>query len=124
LKLLLDTHAALWLLSADERLSANAKRHLVDATNRVLLSAAVVWEIAIKRSLGRLVVPEEYLSLLLDAGVGALGVSIEHAAAVEHLPPHHRDPFDRLLVAQATVERAAVVSGDSALGAYGITVVW
>ena len=68
MKLLLDTHAALWFLSGDERLGEKAKRHLTDDTNRVLLSAAVVWEIAVKRSLGRLVVPEEYLSLLLDVG--------------------------------------------------------
>jgi PIN domain nuclease of toxin-antitoxin system len=69
LKLLLDTHAALWFLSGDERLGEKAKHHLMDDTNRALLSAAVVWEVAVKRSLGKLVAPEEYLSLLLDAGV-------------------------------------------------------
>src|SRR6188472_3821214 len=67
LRLLLDTHPALWFLSGDERLSESAKQHLIDDTNRVLLSAAVVWEVAIKSSLGKLVVPEEYVSLLLDA---------------------------------------------------------
>jgi len=124
LKLLLDTHAALWFLSGDERLGDNARRHLTDDTNRVLLSAAVVWEIAIKRSLGRLELPEEYLSLLLEAGVQALGVSLEHAAAVEHLPPHHRDPFDRMLVAQADIEGAALVSRDDALRPYDVTLIW
>ena len=104
MKLLLDTHAALWFLGGDERLSDNARRHLTDDTNVVLLSAAVVWEIAIKRTLGKLVVPEEYLSLLLGAGVQTLAMSVVHAAAVEHLPGHHRDPFDRMLVAQATIE--------------------
>jgi len=68
LKLLLDTHAALWFLSGDDRMSENARPHLTDDSNRVLLSAAVVWEIAIKRSLGKLVVPDEYLSLLLGRG--------------------------------------------------------
>jgi len=124
LKLLLDTHAALWFLGGDERLGEGAKRHLTDETNRVLLSAAVVWEIAIKRSLGKLVVPDEYLSLLLGAGVQALPVSLDHAAAVEHLAWHHRDPFDRMLVAQASVEDAALVSRDEAFGAYGVTMIW
>ena len=124
MKLLLDTHAALWFLSGDERLGPSATRHLTDDSNRVLLSAAVVWEVAIKRSLGKLVVPPEYLSLLLGAGVQALPVSVEHAAAVETLPWHHRDPFDRMLVAQASIEGAALVSRDDALRSYGVTVIW
>lgn len=124
MKLLLDTHAALWFLGGDERLSENARRHLSDDTNRVLLSAAVVWEIAIKRSLGKLVVPEEYLTLLLDAGVQPLPVSVAHAAAIEHLPPHHRDPFDRMLVSQAVIEGGALISRDDALRPYDVTLVW
>jgi PIN domain nuclease of toxin-antitoxin system len=124
LKLLLDTHAALWFLSGDERLGENARRHLTDDTNRVLLSAAVVWEIAIKRALGKLVVPDDYLALLLDAGVQPLAVSVAHAAGVEHLPPHHRDPFDRMLVSQATIEAGALISHDDALRPYGITLIW
>jgi PIN domain nuclease of toxin-antitoxin system len=123
-KLLLDTHAALWFLSGDDRLGENARRHLVDGTNRVLLSAAVVWEIAIKRSLGKLTAPDEYLSLLLDAGVQPLAVSIDHAAAVEDLPPHHRDPFDRMLVSQANIAGGAIVSRDDALRAYEVTLIW
>jgi PIN domain nuclease of toxin-antitoxin system len=124
LKLLLDTHAALWFLSGDERLSESARRHLTDETNRVLLSAAVVWEIAIKSSLGKLAVPEQYLSLLLDAGVQPLAVSVAHAAGVEHLPPHHRDPFDRMLVSQVSIEGGALVSRDEALRPYGVTLIW
>ena len=124
MKLLLDTHAALWFLADDQRLGANTRRHLTDTANQVMLSSAVVWEVAIKRSLGKLVVPEEYLSLLLGAGVQALAVSIDHAAAVEHLPWHHRDPFDRILVAQASIEGAALVSQDAALRPYGVRLVW
>jgi PIN domain nuclease of toxin-antitoxin system len=124
LKLLLDTHAALWFLSGDERLGDNARRHLADARSRVLLSAAVVWEVAVKSSVGRLVVPEEYVSLLLGAGVQPLAISVDHAAAVAGLPWHHRDPFDRMLVAQATTEGAALVSRDDAMRPYGITMVW
>ncbi len=124
MKLLLDTHAALWFLSGDDQLSPSARQHLTDPANRVLLSAAVVWEIAIKRGLGKLTVPDGYLALLLNAGVGALAVTVEHAAAVERLPVHHRDPFDRMLVAQAIAEGAAVVTRDEALRDYGITLVW
>jgi PIN domain nuclease of toxin-antitoxin system len=124
LKLLLDTHAALWYLSDDDRLGEQARRHLDDEDNHVLLSAAVVWEIAIKRGLGKLEVPDEYLRLLLDAGVQPLAVSLDHAAAVEALPPHHRDPFDRILVVQALNEQAALVSRDTALQPYGVTLIW
>ena len=124
MKLLLDTHAALWFLADDKRMSENATRHLTDDSNRILLSAAVVWEIAIKRSLGKLVVTEEYQSLLLGAGVQALPITLDHAAAVERLPAHHRDPFDRMLVAQALGEGAAIVSRDDVLRRYGVTLIW
>ena len=97
---------------------------MTDDSNRVLLSAAVVWEVANKRSLGKLVVPPEYLSLLLGAGAQPLAVTVDHAAAVEDLPMHHRDPFDRMLVAQATLEQAALVTSDPALTAYGVPIVW
>jgi PIN domain nuclease of toxin-antitoxin system len=124
LKLLLDTHAALWWLSGDERFSDTAAAHLSDASSQVLLSAAVVWEVAIKRSLGKLEAPADFAPTLLGAGVLPLPVSVGHAAAVEELPWHHRDPFDRLLVAQAVLELAAVVSRDPAFLRYGVPVVW
>jgi PIN domain nuclease of toxin-antitoxin system len=124
LKLLLDTHAALWWLSDDQRFGEQAARHLADETNQVLLSAAVVWEVAIKRSLGKLDAPGDLAPTLLGAGVQALTVSVDHAAAVEHLPWHHRDPFDRMLVAQALIEGAAVVSRDESLRPYGVTLIW
>jgi PIN domain nuclease of toxin-antitoxin system len=123
-KLLLDTHAALWYLSDDDQLGDQARVHLDDEANHVLLSAAVVWEIAIKRSLGKLQAPDEYLQLLLDAGAQPLAVSLDHAAAVESLPQHHRDPFDRILVVQALTEQAALVSRDGALQPYGVTLIW
>jgi PIN domain nuclease of toxin-antitoxin system len=124
LKLLLDTHAALWWLSGDERFGENAARQLSDETNQVLLSAAVVWEVAIKRSLGKLEAPDDFDSTLLHAGAQGLPVSLDHAAAVERLPWHHRDPFDRLLVAQASIEGAAIVTRDESLRPYGVTLIW
>jgi PIN domain nuclease of toxin-antitoxin system len=124
LRLLLDTHAALWWLSDEARLGEDAARQLADDTNQVLLSAAVVWEVAIKRSLGKLDTPDDFAPTLLRAGAQALAVTLEHAAVVERLPWHHRDPFDRLLVAQAEIERAALVSNDAALRPYGIALIW
>jgi PIN domain nuclease of toxin-antitoxin system len=123
-RLLVDTRAALWWLSDDERIGSAAARALIDDTNQVLPSAAVVWEVAIKRSLGKLEAPPELASTLLGAGAVALPVSLEHAAAVGELPWHHRDPFDRLLVAQSQIENAAVVSRDEAFAVYGVPVVW
>jgi PIN domain nuclease of toxin-antitoxin system len=123
-KLLIDTHAALWLLDGDERLSSSADRMLTDTANEVLLSAAVVWEVSIKRSLGKLDAPDGFAGMLLDAGAAPLSVSIDHARAVRSLPWHHRDPFDRLLVAQAALEEAVIVSSDEKLQAYEVQVAW
>jgi PIN domain nuclease of toxin-antitoxin system len=123
-RVLVDTHAALWLLDDDKRLSRSAEETLTQPSNEVLLSAAVVWEISIKRSLGKLNAPDGFAEILLDSGATPLAVSIEHAEAVRSLPWHHRDPFDRMLVAQAMVEDASIVSGDARLGAYDVRVLW
>ena len=124
MKLLLDTHAALWWLADDDRIGQEVIRHLTDDTNQVLISAVVVWEVAIKRSLGKLDAPEDLAPTLLGAGAQPLPVTPEHAAAVEKLPWRHRDPFDRMLVAQALTEDAAIVSRDEPLSEYGVTIVW
>jgi PIN domain nuclease of toxin-antitoxin system len=123
-RLLLDTHAALWWLADDERLGPNAVEYLTDGSNEVLLSAAVVWEVAIKRALGKLEVPDDFAATLLGAGAVGLPVTLQHASAVAELPTHHRDPFDRMLVAQARIERAVLVSQDDALRAYGLPMAW
>lgn len=124
MRLLVDTHAALWLLGEDKRLSPTADQMLTDASNEVLLSAAVVWEVAIKQSLGKLDAPDGFAKLLMDGGAMPLSVSIEHAHAVRSLPWHHRDPFDRVLVAQAILEDAVIVSSDDRLRAYDVRVAW
>jgi PIN domain nuclease of toxin-antitoxin system len=123
-KLIVDTHAALWLLAEDERLSARADQMLTDSSNEVLLSAAVVWEVAIKRSLGKLDAPEGFATMLLDAGAAPLPIGVDHAEAVRSLPWHHRDPFDRLLVTQAVLEGAVLVSNDDRMRAYGAPMAW
>ena len=124
MRLLVDTHAALWLLGEDGRLSPRADELLTDAGNEVLLSAAVVWEVAIKRSLGKLDAPDGFARQLLDGGAVPLSISVDHARAVRLLPWHHRDPFDRMLVAQASLEDAVLVSGDERLRAYDVRVDW
>lgn len=124
MRLLFDTHAALWWLTDDARFGERAAHHLVDARNEALLSAAVVWELAIKRSLGKLEAPAGFATMLVDAGARPLPVTLDHAAAVEELPWHHRDPFDRMLIAQALTEGAAVVTADPKLQSYGVPIIW
>ena len=124
MRLLLDTHTAVWWLTGDRRVGAQATAELEDDAHEVLLSAAVVWEVAIKRSLGKLEAPDDFAGQLLRVGARGLPITVEHASLVERLPWHHRDPFDRLLVAQASVEGAALVSGDEKLRLYGVPIVW
>lgn len=124
MRLLLDTHTALWWLAGDPRIGGDAERQLSDDTNRVLLSAAVIWEVAIKRSLGKLQAPADLAATWFGAGAHPLPITLDHAAAAELLPWHHRDPFDRLLVAQALTENAAIVSHDDRLRDYGVSLVW
>ena len=120
MKLLLDTHAALWWLSDDERFGDAAATAIADGSNQVLLSAAVVWEVAIKRSLGKLEAPDDLAPTLLGAGAFPLPIGLDHAAAVAALPPHHRDPFDRILVAQALQHGLTVATVDPDVAAYPV----
>ena len=127
MRLLVDTHAFLWFMAGDARLSAAARHALEEDDNEWWLSAASVWELSIKSSLKRLVLPmpaAEYVAEKVQAGLRVLSVEWVHAAVVERLPFHHRDPFDRLLVAQAQTERLAVVTGDSVFRRYGVRVLW
>lgn len=126
--LLLDTHSFLWFCQDDPRLSATAKALIEDPGNRKLLSMASCWEIAIKAGLGKLTLGEpsgSYIpAAILRTGFELLSISLAHATSVEVLPLHHRDPFDRLLVAQAMVEGIEIVSMDVALDPYGVRRLW
>lgn len=124
MRLLLDTHAALWWSDDDPRLGPEADRLIKESESEILLSAVVVWEVAIKRGLAKLDAPAEFGSLVLARGAIALPITLEHAAAAEHLPDHHRDPFDRLLVAQAVAEDATLISRDPAFAPYDVPVAW
>jgi PIN domain nuclease of toxin-antitoxin system len=123
-RFLVDTHAVLWWLAGDRRLPPRARDAIADPANDALVSAASAWEIAIKRSTGKLEAPDLLLDEVRSVGLQWLPVTAEHAWAVRRLPHHHRDPFDRLLVAQATLEDAVIVSGDRRLAAYGVAVRW
>ena len=120
MKLLLDTHAALWWLSDDARIGNDAARQLTDETNQVLLSSTVVWEVAIKRALGKLRAPEDVATVLAASSFGPLSISIDHATLAGSLPSHHRDPFDRLLIAQATLDSLTIVTRDPRFAVYGV----
>ena len=123
-RLLIDTHALLWWLDDAPALSARAREAIADPGNEPLISTATVWEIAIKRSLGKLEVPADLVDGIDDAGFSWLPVAAEHAWAVGALPRLHGDPFDRLIVAQALTERLPVVTRDPQLAGYGIETWW
>lgn len=120
---LIDTHALLWLLQGDPR-AERVVRLLDQPRATVLLSAVSLWEIAIKRALGKLDAPDDLPALLEQFAFEPLPVTAEHAWEVGKLAPHHGDPFDRLLVAQAQVEGAALLSVDVAFDAYGVARAW
>jgi len=123
-RLLVDTMAVLWWLADDRHLSEDARTRLADPANTLHVSAASLWEAAIKQSLGKLEVEEELLAVLEEEGFVVLAVSAPHAWKVRELPFHHRDPFDRLIVAQALCEELELVSADVALDAYGVRRRW
>lgn len=121
MKLLLDTQVLLWAAGQPERLSAAARRLLSSSRNTLLFSAASLWEIAIKNGLGRedfRVEPRLLRRGLLDNGYTELPVTSQHAVSIDALPPLHRDPFDRLLLAQATIEGVVLLTADAQLARY------
>lgn len=127
MRLLLDTHAFLWFVAGDARLSGTARRAIENSEGGWGLSAASVWEMAIKSSLHRLTLPagaSDYIADKVRSGLQILAIEWPVAAAVERLPLHHRDPFDRLIVAQAQAEHLAVVTKDAVFRKYGVKVVW
>ena len=128
MRLLLDTHAFLWFIIGSANLSANARARIEDPSSDRLLSAASLWEIAIKTSLGKLTLSAPFDELfpaqLNLNGIELLSIKVDHLSALATLPFHHRDPFDRLIIAQTIVEKIPVVSIDAAFDAYGVTRNW
>jgi len=128
MRALLDTHALLWWLVDDERLSKNARALIANEDNEILTSAASAWEISTKHRLGKLPqaaqIARSLPSLLRKARIEALAIGLEHALKAGELPGPHKDPFDRMLIAQAKIEKLPVISADPVFGAYGVRVLW
>jgi PIN domain nuclease of toxin-antitoxin system len=124
MNLLLDTHVFLWAVDNDQSLSSAARTAITDGRNVVFVSAATAWEITIKKALGKLRLPAgNYLEEMRRHRFTPLDITTDHALAVENLPPHHADPFDRMLVAQARVEKLTLVTRDSQLLAYAVPII-
>ena len=128
MKLLVNAHALIWYVDQDHLLSPTARAAMMDPSNDRLFGAGTIWEIAIKVGLKKLNLSQPYRQWMEQAitGLGAtvLPITVEHADIQAGLPLHHRDPFDRLLVAQALVENLPVVSSDAQLDSYGINRLW
>ncbi len=120
MNLLLDTHVALWALSSPEWIAPEVREMLSDPAHAVHVSAATVWEVEIKRAIGKLSAPDGFAGECLDRGFDPLPIDLAHAERAGRLPPHHADPFDRMLIAQAFEEDLVLVSDDRALAAYGV----
>ena len=120
--LLLDTHALLWWFAEDAQLTAPARRSIADPANDVLISAASVWEIEVKRAAGRLDAPDDLLTAISSSGFDAIALTPQDAVDAARLPRHHGDPFDRMVIAQARRLEAVIVSHDRAFAAYDVHV--
>ena len=124
MNLLLDTHVFLWAVDNNPNLSPAAREAIVDGHNIVYVSAATAWEISIKRTIGKLKIPEsDYLEELRLHRFMPLSITTEHALAVEKLSPHHKDPFDRMLIAQALEEKLVLVTRDPRFKAYDVRII-
>ncbi len=119
-RLLLDTHVLIWWLADDPHLGPRARAMIADERNEVYVSAATAWEISIKRALGKLDMPEDLGPVLEEEGFETLPIAFFHGEQAGRLPPHHRDPFDRMLIAQAQAEGLELVTSDGAFAAYGV----
>ncbi len=120
MRILLDTHILLWWLKDDRRLSDDAVNIIENAANDILISAVNTWEIAIKKSLGRIQIDMiELLESIKSSGLGILNITVNHTCQISNLPNHHKDPFDRMLIAQSIVEPMRLLTHDDTLIQYG-----
>ena len=119
-RLLLDTHALLWALTSPLRLNEYAREAIMDPANVVYVSAVSGWEIALKSNLGKLEAPDNLQAKALESGFTLLNVTFSHGVQAGSLPLHHRDPFDRLLIAQAQAEGLLLVTRDARIRQYGL----
>jgi PIN domain nuclease of toxin-antitoxin system len=121
-RILLDTHILLWWLADDPALGDRARDVISTPDNLVFYSAASIWEIRIKQAIGKLEIPDDFADVLASQALEPLAITVSHAHGLQDLPPHHRDPFDRLLVAQARHERLTMLTRDQAITEYDVAV--
>jgi PIN domain nuclease of toxin-antitoxin system len=121
---LLDTHVLLWWLAEPDRLPAAVRSAIADGGNRVCVSAAAAWELAIKRTLGRIDFPTNLEAVLAENRIDTLPITAAHALAVADLPLHHQDPFDRIQIAQARAEGLVFVTRDRQIERYQVEAMW
>lgn len=119
-RLLLDTHVLLWWLGDDPSLGKKARASIMDGYNEVYVSAATTWEISIKKVLGKLNAPDDMDSIVEEEKFKKLPITLYHGQMAGMLPPHHRDPFDRMLVAQAQAEGFTIITSDGMFSIYGV----
>ena len=124
MRLFLDAHAFLWWLIGSPALSAPARQAVADPGNEILIGIGTLWELTIKRSLGKLNFPHDLETVVRDEGFAVIGVTLAQLRMLETLPHFHRDPFDRLLIAQSLTERVPIITGDREFGAYGPILIW
>ena len=122
MNLLLDTHVLLWWLDDNPSLLEKGRRAIANSQNLIVLSAVVIWEIRIKQALGKLAIAPTFYDVVKKEGFAMLSITSDHAYAVGDLPMHHRDPFDRMIIAQAKLEGLTVVTHDTVFMKYGIPV--
>ena len=120
MNLLLDTHTLLWWLDDNPILSKTANAAIADSRNMVFISTASIWEISIKRALGKLTIPPDFQNVLSQQPFLFLDVATDHAHEVANLPLHHRDPFDRMLIVQAQIERLTIITRDEWIKEYDV----
>lgn len=123
MRLLLDTHALLWWMSDPESLSPAARAAITDGSNSVFVSAVTAWEIVVKTALGKLDAPEDLAAALRKNRFTEMPITLEHSLAIRYLPPIHRDPFDRMLIAQALCEQTHLVTRDESMRSYPVPIV-
>ena len=128
MRYLLDTHTLLWFISEDQKLSDRARRLILDSNNEIFISIATLWEVAIKVNIGKLALDKPYNQLFPDEldshGIEILDITIDSLVQLTDLPPHHRDPFDRLIIAQALVEHLPIIGVDGNFDTYGVVREW
>jgi len=128
MKFLLDTHTLIWAATLDDQLSVKAKQIILDCNNKLFLSVASIWEMSIKASIGKLILQQPLEQIINEQiqinSIHILNIESAHALGVASLPWHHRDPFDRLLIAQSEIEKLTILGCDTVMDSYGISRSW